>query len=88
MISINIATDGLIDNPNSLTIATRGLIQPEIVEDVKVVVIPERVPGGGKSPTVYMRKRLERLEPKYDIHKDDQEILEIIIQSILTGIID
>lgn len=91
MKSITIATDGLIDDINSLTIATRGFIQPEVpVEDVKVVIPePEYGGSGGKSPTVYLRKKYERLEePKRDILKDDEEVLEIIIHTILSGIID
>jgi hypothetical protein len=87
---LNIATDGLIDDVTSLTIATRGLIQPEVVEDVKIILPPAERRGGvgTRGPTIYVRKKPERLEPYYDIHRDDQEVLEILIQAILSGILD
>ena len=80
--SLNIATDGLIDNVNSLTIATRGLIQPEAVEEVKVVY-----PGWHPYP-YFKAYKPERKEKKdvYPIHRDDEEVLELIIEAFINGL--
>ncbi len=67
-----------------------GLGTPfELVEDV-VVVLPRPVPrvGGISALEALKKKLLKRKEPGYDIHRDDQEVLEIIIEAILSGILE
>ena len=51
------------------------------------VIEPVAARGGGAR--AYLGKRVELPKPKYiDVHKDDEEILEIIISSILSGVLD
>lgn len=88
MSSLNLATDGLLDRPTSLSIATRGLLQNEIIDGVVVVVSPRQGSGGGVNvgyvPSSVTRYQLpDRDELDRSIHKDDEEVLEILIQTIL-----
>lgn len=84
--SLTLATEGLIgENINSIVIATEGLIQPALPVDIVRITYGG---GGGEIPDVLLKRFRKRLEPKYDIHKDDQEVIELIIESILSGILD
>ena len=60
----------------------------EIDEEDVVVVHPP--PGGGfYSPEPYKFKVPERLKDELRaIHKDDEEVLQIIIQAVISGLLD
>jgi hypothetical protein len=91
---LSAATEGLIDDRTPLSVATRGLIKLPV--EVSEVVIVQR--KHGKMPP---RDRVlipfpwefkpikldikERKKPGVDIRKDDNEILNILIELITGG---
>jgi len=87
---ISIATEGMIEDRTPLSIATRGLLLIVPVEQVVVVrrrkggYHPERVliPFPWKEPIKF--KIEDRKLPSRDIHKDDEEVLKILVE-IITG---
>ena len=89
MNSLNMASEGLLYSPTPLSIATHGLIWIEDVEDV-VVVIEQPVVGGGGGgwSGLYMdRYKIEKRTEDRKIYEDDDEVVEILIQLLLSGVI-
>jgi len=91
---LSVATEGLIDDRTPLSVATRGLIKLPV--EVSEVVIVQR--KHGKMPP---RERVlipfpwefkpikiemkERIKSDFNIHKDDNEVLGILIELITSG---
>jgi hypothetical protein len=93
---LNLITRGHLDDSTPLSVATRGHLNFEgVIEDVKIVVeAPKRQgsPGGisvGHIPS-YSRYRIpERVEDeRRDVREDDDEIVEIIVQIITSGVLE
>ena len=74
-------------------LAIPGPIHSFIAKEQAIVPAPKITvstsAGGGQSDVEYFRRKLlrERREKHYDIAKDDQEVMEIIIEMIMSGIL-
>jgi hypothetical protein len=90
MSPLSIATGGLLDYRTPLSIATDGLINLAVAEEEVRVIIPERRPGMGGG-AVYVLSREDRLkymeDRRDDIHRDDQEVVELILEAIMAGLL-
>lgn len=76
-----------VPGPKQSFLAKTEYIAPPEEEIIIEVEQPRRGGVRARGPTVYVKKR-QPVEVYGDIHRDDQEILEIIIESILSGILE
>jgi hypothetical protein len=82
--SLNIATEGLLDQgeKEALNFAAEGLLR---IDDQQVVIIQEPVlPASYGAVTMVGKYKKPRRD---DIHKDDDEVLEILIDAIISGLL-
>lgn len=91
---LSIATEGLIDDRSPLSIATRGLILIVPVEQVVIVKRPhgywkqrELISFPWPDPLPIKVKIPQRMEAGRDIHKDDEQVLQILVESLINGLI-
>ena len=50
-----------------------------------IVTLPD-LGGGGEADEWY--PRIKKAKPRYDIHRDDNDMLEVIIEMVLSGILN
>jgi hypothetical protein len=94
MDSLNMATDGLLDRGDkpALAIASRGLLRTTII----IIVTPEpevKRGGTGGGPgarysSAYEKWELPKVSVSSRIIRDDNEVFEIIIIALESGLIE
>ncbi len=84
--SLNMASEGLLYDTTPLSIAALGMLNIAVDDDVVVIVPPELMTIGG-SASGPVRARMQKRDGKKAVHRDDDEVLEILIQIILSGIL-
>ncbi len=86
---LSVATDGLLSSPTPLSIGARGLINLARAP-VEEYVDPNVYGGGGKA---YVHRYewddiIGDIERRQRIEEEDEEVLEIVLQLLVSGVLE